>query len=852
MEKGRQGIQMIKRTIATAITILLVSAIIITLVPLQEVIAHSPPWTTTVYAYVSVAPQPRVGVGQTVLVVAWLDSIQVSNNNPWTFNVHITKPDNTTETLPTLKSDSTGSAAVSYTPTQIGTYKFVNEFPGLTMPSNVATIGNDTYPAATSEPVYLNVTQEPLQSFVETPLPTDYWQRPVNDLNRQWSSILGNWPCWQTGAMKVGAGNYVNAYCEGPETAHVLWTKQYYEGGVADGRFGDIGVYQGMAYEKYGLYPPIILNGKLYYNQEFAPRRGWLCVDLYTGETAYYHDTSGNITGSSSEPFGYRNQTLAYGQILNIATPNQYGALYYLWDNGGTTTVRHGGIMNPGTTWSMYDAYTGEYICSVANVSTTGTMITDNIGSICIYNIVNIGNATNPNYRLTCWNTTRAIGGGSAAQWRPLAQGASKTSTNVWDGRNGFSLNFSIPAVQGTIQAIRVDDKIIGGTAGSNDGTNVVQGNFWALSLKAGEEGKLLWNTTFTPPSTYPGNWTWTLQSVDPEDDVFILSSAQLRIYKCYSLSTGTLMWTSAPEAQWNYYGMNTNIYKGRLLSYGYGGIMMAYNISTGAVMWNYTSQSIGFESYYGYTPISGLIIADDKGYIVSGEHSPNEPLRRDAMLRCVDLNTGQELWTLSDWDGAYRPAIADGYIVTLNCYDQNIYCIGKGPSATTISASPAVSINGDQVLITGNVTDQSPGAKGTPTISDEYQTQWMQYLYMQQSIPADAKGVEVSLDAIDPNGNYKHIDTVTSDISGGFKKLWTPEVPGEYTITATFAGSKAYGSSYAQTYIGVSDAKATTSLPEYPQPIDNTMTIAGVGAILLIAIIIGFAALMVLLRKRP
>jgi hypothetical protein len=836
------------------IALFTVLAITVTLVPLPDVIAHSPPWTVTVYAYISVAPQPSVGVDQSVLIVAWLDAIPANALlYPWTFNVHITKPDNTTETLSPLKSDSTGSAAVSYTPTQVGTYKFVNEFPGLTIPSNVATTGNDTYPAASSDPVYLNVTQEPLQSFVETPLPTDYWQRPVNDLNRQWSQILGNWVGWQSGAMQVGAGNYINAYCEGPETAHVLWTKQYYEGGVVDGRFGDIGVYQGMAYEKYGLYPPIILNGRLYYNQEFVPREGWLCVDLYTGETIYYHDTPGNITGSSSEPFGHRNQSLAYGQILNIATPNQYGALYYLWDNGGTTTVRHGGITNPGTTWSMYDAYSGEYICSIANVSTTGTMMTDNIGSIVIYNIVNIGNTANPNYRLTCWNTTRAIGGGSAAQWRPLTQGTSTTSRNIWDGRNGFSLNVSIPAVQGTIRAIRVDDKIIGGTTGSNDGNNVVLGNFWALSLKAGEEGKLLWNNTFTPPSTYPGNWTWSLTTVDPEDDVFILSSAQLRVYKCFSLSTGTLMWTSEPESQWNYYGMSNNIYEGKLITYGYGGILSAYNISTGAVMWSYTSESIGFESYYGYTPINGLIIADDKGYIVSAEHSPNEPLRRDAMLRCIDLNTGQQLWNISNWDGNSRPAIADGYVVTLNCYDQQIYCIGKGPSSTTVSASPTVSVNGEQVLITGNITDQSPGAKDTPAISDDYQTPWMEYIYMQQPIPTDAKGVEVSLDTIDPNGNFRHIGTVTSDIGGGFKKMWTPEVPGEYTIFATFAGSKSYGSSSAQTYIGVSDA---------PTPVPTAAPVTGLAttsdlmtylAVGVVAIIIAVAvATLLMLRKRP
>ena len=34
---------------------------------------------------------------------------------------------------------------------------------------------------------------------------------------------------------------------------------------------------------------------------------------------------------------------------------------------------------------------------------------------------------------------------------------------------------------------------------------------------------------------------------------------------------------------------------------------------------------------------------------------------------------------------------IADGFIVGLNFYDNQIYCYGKGPSATTVTASPKI-----------------------------------------------------------------------------------------------------------------------------------------------------------------
>ena len=94
----------------------------------------------------------------------------------------------------------------------------------------------------------------------------------------------------------------------------------------------------------------------------------------------------------------------------------------------------------------------------------------------------------------------------------------------------------------------------------------------------------------------------------------------------------------------------------------------------------------------------------------------------------------------------------------------------------------------------------------------------------MQQPMPMSAKGVAVSLDALDPNGNFVHIGTTTSDASGKFSYAFTPEVPGKYTVIASFAGSKSYGSSSAETAIAVSEAPATTNAPTpAPQSIADT-----------------------------
>jgi hypothetical protein len=182
---------------------------------------------------------------------------------------------------------------------------------------------------------------------------------------------------------------------------------------------------------------------------------------------------------------------------------------------------------------------------------------------------------------------------------------------------------------------------------------------------------------------------------------------------------------------------------------------------------------------------------------------------------------------------------------------DQRIYINGPGPSQTTVTASPSVATKGNSVMITGTVTDQSPNPdlQGTAAISDADQSRWMDYMVTKTiAEPIDVKGVDVTLQAVDPNGNVVNIGTVTSDQTGVFKKLWTPEIPGEYTIMAKFAGSQSYGGSAAETAIGISEAPAPTTTPQVAAPVDNTYTIIGTGIAILIAIaIIG----LLVLRKK-
>ena len=140
---------------------------------------------------------------------------------------------------------------------------------------------------------------------------------------------------------------------------------------------------------------------------------------------------------------------------------------------------------------------------------------------------------------------------------------------------------------------------------------------------------------------------------------------------------------------------------------------------------------------------------------------------------------------------------------------------------------------------------------KGTPAISDEDMAAWMEYLFMHQAKPADAKGVEVILETLDPNGNFYEIGRVTSDMNGAYGLTWEPEVPGDYQIFARFDGSGAYGPSSASTYMSIADPPVPTPTPT-PSPAPMTDTyVLGIGAGAIIAIIVVGLVLILMMRKR-
>jgi hypothetical protein len=845
------------------------------------------------YVYVAVG-NPVIGVNQQELLVMWTADLPPDigeivaaegGRAHWSnVGINVTKPDGTFEEFVIEQTDPVGGGYILYTPDTVGTYYAQAWFPE-TWKNTTAT--QAFYAAAVSAEVPFTVQQEPIPPWPEAPLPTGYWSRPINDASRDWYVLGGN---WLGGAHERPIGTYGGTtdrfvYGLGPESAHILWSKPYYLGGYMEEEFGDIGYqtghYQGMSWSA------IIINGKMYYTPraDAHSTEGILCVDLYTGETLWFLNES----------------MPSKGWIYNYESPNQHGGYAYLWRTSGVQvpeTNSAGAGSSFGTVWQLIDAYTFKSIAYVANVSTGGggfffggggAEVYGLDGSDTYYYLTNYGTSANPNYYLQCWNVSdvdsmlATTTGTTAWQWRPSGGGFGggpglRSDYYVHDGSTGFSLNVSIANVYGpqnsllnetgSVRAIREGEYVVIGTQGRNDERGIVQGEMMAYSLKTGEEGRLLWDKKFTPPfASLAENLTGgfffggglSMTSVYPDEMMVLFQNTKSLIRWGVSLDTGQIAWTSEPEPAMNYYSMQSNYYMGMLLTTGYSGVVLAYNVTTGDIVWNFTASNIGFESPYGAYPINIFAICDGKIYTLTGEHSITQPMWRGPNIRCINATTGEEIWNLLGFGangGAHLTGqymqLADGKVVGLNYFDNKIYCIGKGNSRTTVSAPQLAPTLGESVMITGTVTDDTPTGsrntndkvdftlQGTPAIADEYMGRWMEYLFMDQGMPTDATGVEVTLDTVDPNGNYVHIGTVTSDITGAYGCLFTPEVPGTYQIIATFAGSKSYGASFAQTYMTVAEAPPPTAPPaEYPQPIDNTMTIVIVGIAIIIAVIL-------------
>ncbi|XES78399.1 MAG: PQQ-binding-like beta-propeller repeat protein [Candidatus Bathyarchaeia archaeon] len=777
-----QNAQRKQAIFAIALTLLLTVSSFMTATPMANA------KNIETFAFLTVAPSP-VGLNQQVTIVMWLSMPPPTASgyvgDHWIFNVDVTKPDGSTQKLGPFESEAVGSSWTIYTPDQTGTYYFQMTFAGQrvngTNAYGFAQVDN-YYEPSKSSTTSLTVQTEQIRMKTETPTPTGYWSRPINAENREWYTIAGNW--LQTSynasfAPLYGTGGGFNPYTTAPDTAHIAWTTEFDLGGIVGGDYGAASYYTGQSYEN-KFSTRVIMNGRLYYNTRLGSSdwSGVTCVDLRTGEELWWK--SGTI--------------ISMGQILNYDSMNQHGAIPYLWSTSGST-------------WKMYDAATGTWILDIEGVPTeraiSKSILLGEDGSIIIYLL------SGANNWMAKWNSTTAISptttlAWTVGEWRPTTGGKYNWTT-------GIEWNVTVPDVPGSQSIAKVGSGIA--LAYSVLDTTPVTVVHVGYNLTNGAQ---IWvqNRTnqydYSIVSTGVTIWGMLLNGVYTE---WVKEKMQWYGYSAY---TGEQLWVSEPynTSDWGMYqttiGAATSMAYGKFYATGYDGCIHCYNTTTGKELWTFYAGSSGFETVYGTWPFWGsIVIADGKVYASTGEHSPSSPLPTGEALYCVNAETGEGIWNIT---GLYENmAVADGYMVTFNGYDNRIYCFGKGQTATTVTASPKVTTQGSTVLIEGTVTDQSQGAQSTPAISDSDMTAWMEYLYMQQTKPADATGVIVHLTATDPNDNTQDIGTATSNALGNYAFEWTPPVPGLYTVTATFEGSDSYYRSEAGTAFIVSEATATT-----------------------------------------
>jgi hypothetical protein len=236
-------------------------------------------------------------------------------------------------------------------------------------------------------------------------------------------------------------------------------------------------------------------------------------------------------------------------------------------------------------------------------------------------------------------------------------------------------------------------------------------------------------------------------------------------------------------------------------------------------------------------------------------------------MIVALNATTGQEIWKLSDYPSEWSYAgiawaTADGYLTAMNGYDQQVYSIGRGPSALSVTAPNTGIASGQSVVISGKVTDISAGTKqdtqaadfpnGVPVAADSIMTDWMGHVYQQKPLPTNFKGVDVSVDVVDANGNFRNIGTATTDYTGAYNLVWIPDIPGTYNVIATFIGTNAYWPSSATAAFNVMKETATPT-PTAPavQSAADMYFVPAVAGIAVLIVVVGVVLALLMLRKR-
>jgi len=828
------------------------------------------------FLFVDASPNP-VGVNQTMYISAiFAKPLPTSQGTSGDFylgiTAKITDPDGQVITLGPFDGGMIGGFSASWVPTKVGNYTIQAFYPGqiLTRTNPLNSVpggyhaelnGSRALPSQ-STILSFTVQEQPVTGPYYTPaLPTQYWARPINALNWAWGAQAGsNWlglaPTGFCVSGQYDASGSFQPYGTAPNTAHILWSQSLREGGQPGGpissdpttAFSTTSVVMNM-YDG-----AICINGIAYINQHYGwsgTVYGWKAIDMRTGATVW--EKPAGITGSES---------LKCGFLFNVHSYQQYGTMAYLMTTGTTET-------NRGTVVRLYDAWTGEFVRNMTNARNLNYIV-DNAP-------LTAATIQGTNYRgydqqggllgwfiedgnLKRWNSTYLFSSSSAigVSTTSIGNGESNWTRGVdqvipLPTENNLNSSLSISRITNKQILLRFCPTF--SYQGSQMGWQVTM----AYDAMTGQK---LWG---------PLNQTLPfLEDIAPicaRDDVYINLNKDQESLTCYSLKTGELLWGPS-QMLWNgnsRLDTYAEIAYGKVYTWDMGGIVQAFDLKTGARVWNWSRGSAGYDNSRGVYEMFGYLthsIADGKLFLQEGVMytPPLHPARR-TVLNCTD---GTLVWDILSYSARAGSVVADGELLEWDSFDAKLYAFGQGATATTVTAPNTEVPLGSSITVTGTVTDLSAGSQqegvienfphGLPAISDASMSKWMEHVYKQQDLPSNTIGVPVSLDVVDANNNLRHIGDTTSDVTGTFSYIWKPDIPGAYKLVATFQGTQSYYGSSAETFFNVGDAPQSTSEPATTplSSVADTYFLPAVSGIVVILIVIIALLAMLLLRRRP
>jgi outer membrane protein assembly factor BamB len=701
-------------------------------------------------------------------------------------------------------------------------------------------------------------------------IPGDTYNEGSAYLSRFGNPIIMDGYLYYTEPVSFTGSSSGQTVCVDLRTGQMIWSSTQ----IPALSFGYI--YDVQDPNQHGVFPPIL------FTSNFAR-----AFDAYTGDPLF------NVTGvpTGTTVLGPSGEQLRY-VLANDGTPTNpqwylaewnSSRLWEMLDNPWTgaavnTPTLYNDSFTNGTTLPVSDAM-------YANVTqpATGAVAGNDNNAPATNNYVVYGNVVNPSSSLYSYDWNISV------PWLNVMGNQTVSTVTFSNGttllEQGYSATGANPdASNPTVVLAPFYGNMLLCMNGTYPGPSTsftslswAPYTYFAVNLNAskGAIGSILWTNTL---NALPGNLTVSFGGADPTVGVFTEYYRELLQWGGYSMTTGQKLWgPTGSETALSYYdydsvpaGQNDQVAYGKLYEAGFSGIVYCYDLTNGNLLWTYgnggsgNSTSSGGMTYPdGQYPLVINTIGNGIVYLIDAEHTVETPIYKGALARALNATTGQEIWTLSDDDDG-GSATADGLAALFNGYDNSIYVVGQGPSATAVQAPMTAITAGTNVVIQGTVTDVSAGTQlatqkagfpnGVPVASDASMADWMAYVYDQQPLPTNFTGVTVSIDAIDPNNNCIHIGTATTDAQGLYHYSWTPpNVAGDYTITASFAGTNSYYGSVSETAMTVTPA--TTAAPTAP-PQANLATTADLMTyivVAVVAIIIAIAiATLLMLRKHP